>query len=251
MTLARRSLIALLAAAALADLAVALSPGLIDRTLVELGLRPPPHLTLEQRLALIGPGAVARLKPYFDAAHVPYPPAGVTLVGLKAEKLLQLYARGGEPGSGWRLIRTYPVLAASGHLGPKLREGDKQVPEGIYGIDFLNPNSLYNVSMRVTYPNDDDRANAAKEGRSDLGGAIMIHGRAASIGCLAMGDPASEELFTLVADVGMSNVTVILAPVDFRRAPRPVLTGEPNWVAGLYDRIEAALKPLPLSDNAS
>ena len=236
-----------------ATFALALHPSFVTRTLVALGLAeppgPPPILTLEERLALIAPGATLRLTPYFAAAQIPYPPAAITLVGLKTEKLLQLYARG--PGASgtdgpWKLVHVYPIRAASGHLGPKLKEGDRQVPEGVYGLDLLNPNSKFSVSMRVTYPNAYDRANAGKEKRTELGGAIMIHGRASSIGCLAMGDPAAEELFTLVHDVGLGNVTVILAPVDLRTQARPALDKAPTWLPDLYDRIEAALKPLPL-----
>jgi murein L,D-transpeptidase YafK len=62
------------------------------------------------------------------------------------------------------LIHRYPLLAASGVAGPKLRQGDKQVPEGVYGISFLNPNSRYDVSLRVNYPNAFDRQMAAKDG---------------------------------------------------------------------------------------
>ena len=71
----------------------------------------------------------------------------------------------------------YPVIdgdevgaAFSGTLGPKLREGDGQIPEGIYGIGYLNPNSSYYLSLKVTYPNASDRARAKKDGRTNLGG---------------------------------------------------------------------------------
>ena len=227
-------------------------PALLQSTLIALGLASPPprsnELTLEERLALIDPAATLRIKPYFDAAKISYPPAAVTLVGLKAEKLLHLYARGPAPDDAWRLIHTYPVRAASGHLGPKLKEGDRQVPEGVYGVDYLNPNSKFSVSMRVTYPNDFDRAMATKDKRDKdtLGNAIMIHGRSSSIGCLAMGDPASEELFVLAHAVGLDNMRVILAPVDFRTQPRPKLDKPPTWIDDLYTQIDEALKPLPL-----
>ena len=69
----------------------------------------------------------------------------------------------------------YPILAASGVLGPKLREGDKQVPEGIYGAEALNPNSKFHLSIRLNYPNTFDRRMAQSDGRTQLGGDIMIH----------------------------------------------------------------------------
>ena len=228
-------------------------PGYATLAMIWLGMEEAPRndLTLEERLALIAPAAAGRLKPYFVAAAVPYPPAAVTLVGLKSDRVLQLYAKSDAPDAAWKLIHSYPIRAASGHLGPKLAEGDKQVPEGVYGIDLLNPNSKFNVSMRVNYPNAFDRARAAEEHRKDLGGAIMIHGRASSIGCLAMGDPAAEELFTLVHDVGLTNVTVVLAPLDLRTQPRPAIDSAPAWLPDLYDRIEAALKPLPLPGGSA
>ena len=228
-------------------------PGYATLAMIWLGMEEAPRndLTLEERLALIAPAAAGRLKPYFVAAAVPYPPAAVTLVGLKSDRVLQLYAKSDAPDAAWKLIHTYPIRAASGHLGPKLAEGDKQVPEGVYGIDLLNPNSKFNVSMRVNYPNAFDRARAAEEHRKDLGGAIMIHGRASSIGCLAMGDTVSEELFTLAAAIGIDKFTVILAPVDFRVKPRPALDKPPKWLPGLYSQIEEALKPLPLPGGSA
>ena len=121
------------------------------------------------------------------------------------------------------LIKSYPILAASGGPGPKTREGDNQVPEGLYHVESLNPNSAFHLALRLDYPNDDDRRVAKEEGRdvSTLGGDIMIHGKSASIGCLAMGDEAVEEIFTLAADAGVQHLEVFIAPFDLRkRTPR-------------------------------
>src|SRR5204863_8498878 len=62
------------------------------------------------------------------------------------------------------------------------------ISEGIYPIESLNPNSRFHLSLRIGYPNAFDRAQAAKEKRTNLGGDIMIHGNSVSIGCLAMGE---------------------------------------------------------------
>lgn len=195
---------------------------------------------LAKRLAEIGPGATQRLARRFEAAHVPFPPEAVTLVAIKEEKMLELHARMAD--GSWKFIHRYPVLAASGTSGPKLKQGDKQVPEGIYAISYLNPNSRYHVSMRVDYPNAFDRQMAAVDGRHDLGGDIMIHGKAASVGCLAVGDEAAEELFVLAAKTGRANLRLIIAPFDFRRrgvaAPQP---GSPPWVGQLYGDIALAM----------
>jgi hypothetical protein len=87
-------------------------------------------------LAKFGPDARARLKPHFQRAGVAYPPKELAILGFKAEKRVALWARN---GGEWRFIRDYPVLAASGHAGPKLREGDQQVPEGVYRIHGSSP----------------------------------------------------------------------------------------------------------------
>jgi hypothetical protein len=200
--------------------------------------------SVEERVAQYGDAARARMRPYFEAKRLAYPPARVVLAGFKAERRLDLYAAN-ERGP-LRLVRSYLVHAASGALGPKLREGDEQVPEGVYRITGLNPNSQYHLSLRVDYPNAADRERARAEGRDDLGGDIMIHGRAVSVGCLAMGDSAAEELFVLAAETGLPKLRVILSPLDFRRRalPRSLVPARP-WVPALYDEIRAELAKLP------
>jgi murein L,D-transpeptidase YafK len=160
------------------------------------------------------------------------------------EKLLEIYA--GADAQNLRFIHSYPVLAASGAAGPKLREGDLQVPEGIYPVDSLNPNSKYHLSLRIGYPNAFDRARAAVGGRANLGGDIMIHGGAVSVGCLAMGDTVAEDLLVLAADTGITNITVILSPLDFRQGKSvPVSDKFPAWSETLYQTIRSNLAALP------
>jgi len=200
--------------------------------------------SVADRLKEYGPVARARLAPHFKKAGVVYPPQELIFVGLKEEKSLEIYAKSGT--NDFKFIRYYPVRAASGVAGPKLREGDRQVPEGIYKIELLNPNSSYHLSLRVGYPNDFDRAQAAKENRTKLGGDIMIHGAAVSIGCLAMGDEAAEDLFVLAADTGVEKITVILSPVDFRaEKPLPKDAKLTEWTPKLYEEIKVRLAKLP------
>ena len=201
------------------------------------------QFTVEERLAQYGPAARARLEGHFEKAGVKYPGAEVVLVGIKQTRTLEVWAR--KDGQGFALVRTYPIVGASGRLGPKLREGDRQVPEGLYEIESLNPNSSFHLSLRVSYPNEFDREQAKRDGRTKLGGDIMIHGGSASVGCLAMGDEAAEDLFTLAADVGLDNVRVILTPVDFRCAKLPAdMPKTPAWTADLYAKLREAMEPL-------
>ena len=202
----------------------------------------PPRRTVVARIAEFGEAAEVRLSPRFTAAGVPYPPRAVALVAIKDERVLELHARG--PKGGWRIVHRYPVLAASGTLGPKLREGDLQVPEGVYRVTFLNPNSLFHVSLRLDYPNAFDRAMGTRDGRVELGGDIMIHGSAVSTGCLAMGDDVAEELFTLAARIGMARMEVVIAPTDLRLKHHEA-PADPPWLAELYAGLGERLRALP------
>ncbi len=73
----------------------------------------------------------------------------------------------------------------------------------------MNPNSAYHLALRLNYPNAYDRELARHERRTNLGGDIMIHGSNLSVGCLAMGDMAAEDLFGMAADTGINNIEVI------------------------------------------
>jgi hypothetical protein len=200
--------------------------------------------SMPQAVKEFGPSARKRLRPLFKAAGIAYPPSQLTLVGLKEEKLLIVLAP--DADGVLKKVTTYPILAASGELGPKLQQGDCQVPEGFYKIETFNPNSAYHLSMRVSYPNSEDFARAKKEKRTNLGGDIMIHGNQVSIGCVAIGDEAIEEVFILANDTGRENIDVILAPVDLSTKPSGVdFKLQPKWVPALYRRLKKSLSELP------
>ena len=155
----------------------------------------------------------------------------------KNERLVELRAL------GWDKPLLYKMTGFSGRLGPKLREGDRQIPEGVYGIEYLNPNSMFHLSLKVSYPNDFDRQRAAEDGRSNLGGDIMIHGSSATVGCIPVGDDAIEDIFCLAAAVGKENVTVVVAPYDMRKGRIADLEKSPlPWYGALCDDISRALK---------
>jgi len=100
-----------------------------------------------------------------------------------------------EPGKGqaFKLFKTYPICNFSGDLGPKLKEGDKQSPEGFYNVapQAMNPHSNYHLSFNLGFPNAFDRSH----GRT--GSYLMVHGNCVSVGCYAMGDDQIEEIYTL------------------------------------------------------
>jgi len=200
--------------------------------------------TVEERVATYEGAVRARLAGDLQRAGVAWPPRRVWLLALKTERVLQVYVDGsdGRP----RHLRDYAILGASGAAGPKLRQGDRQVPEGIYGVESLNPNSLYHLALRVDYPNAADRTCAAREGRSELGGDIMIHGNRRSVGCLAMGDQAAEDLFVLAARAGADHVAVWIAPLDLRAHPDwTPPAGTPPWMHERYRVLREAMATLP------
>lgn len=94
----------------------------------------------------------------------------------------------------FKLLKAYPICAYSGELGPKLKEGDGQAPEGFYRVykSSLNPNSRFHLSFNLGFPNEYDRSH----GRT--GSYLMVHGNCVSIGCYAMTDAKIEEIYGLV-----------------------------------------------------
>ncbi len=174
-----------------------------------------------------------------DANFIRYP-KNLTLIGLKHEKILEVWTE--EKGKKIHLI-SYPFTAFSGTLGPKFKEGDRQIPEGIYGISYLNPKSKFHLSMRVTYPNAFDKKMAKKEKRKNLGGDIMIHGSNRTIGCIPIGNDNIEELYFLAEKVGIKNIKVILAPVDFRKMEVNITKKNKHpWLKKLYEEIAKEIK---------
>ena len=93
----------------------------------------------------------------------------------------------------FELLKVYPICRWSGELGPKVREGDRQAPEGFYTITpaLMNPNSSYYLAINTGFPNTYDKAN----GRS--GAFLMIHGDCSSRGCYAMTDEQIGEIYSL------------------------------------------------------
>jgi len=193
-----------------------------------------------------GVAARSRLKPLFKRSGVRYPPKELTLIGIKEDQILEVWARNDR---GWHWIISYPLTAMSGVLGPKLRQGDRQIPEGIYKVNAFNAESRYHLSMRLNYPNTFDSLHAKLEKRLKPGKNIFIHGKDASVGCIAIGDKAIEELFILVAATGKHNVTVIVAPYDFRVHVRKTKNLGPKWLPILYAKIRQALQPFSINDS--
>jgi murein L,D-transpeptidase YafK len=127
----------------------------------------------------------------------------------KEESELELWKQ--RPDGRFYHFKSYPICTWSGELGPKLKEGDKQAPEGFYSVakPQMNPNSSFHLAFNLGFPNAFDRAH----GRT--GSALMVHGKCKSAGCYAMTDALIEEIYALAResfDAGHSSFQVHAYP---------------------------------------
>lgn len=137
-----------------------------------------------------------------------------------SELELWLQPRGGKE---FQLYKTWPIAAWSGALGPKLREGDGQSPEGFYSLTAqqLNPASSYRLSFNIGYPNAFDQS------LNRTGSWIMVHGSNVSVGCFAMTDPVIEEIYLIVeAALAAGQPAIAVHCFPFRMADERLATAD-------------------------
>jgi murein L,D-transpeptidase YafK len=162
----------------------------------------------------------------------------------KDERELEVWLR---RGAGFELFRSYPVCNWSGDLGPKLKEGDGQSPEGFYAVGSkqLNPNSAYFLALNLGFPNAFDQAH----GRT--GSFLMIHGDCLSIGCYAMTDKGIADIYEIVEAAlrnGQREVPVHVFPFRMTEANLAAHAGH-RWadfwknLKHGYDRFEKTRRP--------
>lgn len=104
-----------------------------------------------------------------------------------------------------KVLKVYDVGLGGQPVGHKETEGDGKTPEGLYYISYKNPRSTYHLSLGISYPNDNDRANAAALGKP-TGGDIYIHGGPLkrttkqdwTAGCIAVSDRQIEEIYAMI-----------------------------------------------------
>jgi len=171
-------------------------------------------------------------------------PKEIILAAFKEERILQVYTK---DYTGIKLLKEYPFTAYSGTLGPKLKDGDRQIPEGIYKVEYLNSNSPYYLSMKLNYPNEFDKSKTKFSNIDEMGKDIFIHGKAATIGCIPIGDEAIEEVFLLTHKAINNDIKVIFSPRDLRKNKEYPEIEAIDWEIELYDSIKKELDLLPLS----
>ncbi|MEO0798242.1 MAG: murein L,D-transpeptidase family protein [Pseudomonadota bacterium] len=167
----------------------------------------------------------------------------------KAESELEVWKK--RKDGRFHHFKTYPICTWSGALGPKMKQGDKQAPEGFYKVNrhLMNPNSKFHLAFNLGYPNAFDRANKR------TGDFLMVHGDCTSAGCYAMTDPLIEEIYALAREAfigGQSAFWVHAFP--FRMTPENMArhaksTHMPFWTTLKqgYDHFEATRVPPPIA----
>lgn len=166
----------------------------------------------------------------------------------KKEHELEVWMKGDD---AFKHFATYPICNWSGNLGPKIREGDRQSPEGFYTVTSsqLNPNSKFHRSFNLGFPNPFDRAH----GRT--GSYLMVHGGCASIGCYAMTDPVIDEVWQLMTEAfkgGQPRFHVHVYPFRMTRW-NIAFSGESEWsnfwrqLRAGYDLFEQSRRPPEVS----
>ncbi len=142
---------------------------------------------LSQRaLAPVPPETLAKMEQIGTTKEAP-----MLIRAYKKEAEFEIWKMGSD--GKYTHLKTFPMCRWSGQLGPKTREGDRQVPEGFYSITpaQMNPNSAYYLSFNVGYPNQLDRA------LGHSGGTIMVHGACSSAGCFSMTDAQIAEIYAI------------------------------------------------------
>lgn len=154
------------------------------------------------------------LKKEFEKKGLTYPAKYIFLRSFKLDSELEVWVKN-NVNDTFRLFKSYRVCTLSGKMGPKRKEGDRQVPEGFYYINDFNPNSNYHLSLGLNYPNYSDKILSDPK---KPGGDIYIHGSCLTIGCIPLTDEFIEEVYILCVNAknaGQDFIPVHVYPVKF------------------------------------
>lgn len=151
------------------------------------------------------------VKEYFLKKNLDYSGFELFIRAFKKEGKLEAWVRD-KKSDTYTLLQTYAFCSSSGTAGPKRKEGDLQIPEGIYRVSHFNPESNFHLSLGVSYPNESDKIFGDKQ---HPGGAIYIHGNCVTIGCIPITDDKIKELYILAVEArnaGQKNIPIHIFP---------------------------------------
>ena len=197
------------------------------------------------------------VKDYFSEKGLNYEGFHLFLRAFKKEQKLEVWVL--EAGKDeYSLLHEYDFCAVSGTLGPKRKEGDYQIPEGIYSINHFNPLSKFYLSLGINYPNASDKILSDP---ASPGGDIYIHGNCVTIGCIPLTDEKIKELYIMAVEAknnGQNKIPVHIFPARLSiteltslKATFPAKTIA-FWenLKLIYDDFEKSKKIKPIRVNA-
>jgi murein L,D-transpeptidase YafK len=136
------------------------------------------------------------VKKYFADKKISFTGFQLFIRAFKREQTVEVWVK--EKGkTTFTLLHTYPFCASSGTLGPKRKEGDLQIPEGLYVIEHFNPSSNFHLSLGIDYPNASDKILGD---RKHPGSEIYLHGNCVTVGCIPLTDDKIKELYVLAVE---------------------------------------------------
>jgi murein L,D-transpeptidase YafK len=151
------------------------------------------------------------VKNLFPAKNIPYANFDLFLRAFKQEKVVEVWVKE-KSKQKFTLLHTYTFCSTSGVPGPKRKEGDLQIPEGVYHINHFNPQSNFHLSLGINYPNTSDKILSDKQ---QPGSAIYIHGNCVTVGCIPITDDKIKELYILSVEArngGQEKIPVHIFP---------------------------------------
>ena len=154
---------------------------------------------------------LSEVRSRLQAAQVPTDSFDIFIRAFKFEEDLEVWAKG-RNDSVFSLVKTYKFCENVGELGPKRKEGDKQIPEGAYELIKFNPESNYHLSLKINYPNKSD---SVLSDPVQPGGMIFIHGGCQTVGCIPITDNFIKELYVFAVEArtgGQENIPVHIYP---------------------------------------
>lgn len=151
------------------------------------------------------------VRKYFTDKKLTMEKFQVFLRAFKKEEIIEVWVKPAGRDQ-FSLLHTYDFCSTSGTLGPKRKEGDYQIPEGVYQINHFNPISNFHLSLGINYPNESDKILSDKK---HPGSAIYIHGNCVTIGCIPITDDKIKELYLIAVEAkngGQEKIPVHIFP---------------------------------------
>jgi murein L,D-transpeptidase YafK len=198
------------------------------------------------------------VKNVFDRRNVAYRGFQMFIRAFKKEQLVEVWVK--EAGKeSWSYLNSYDFCSSSGTLGPKRKEGDLQIPEGVYTINHFNPQSNFYLSLGISYPNASDKI--LSDPRKP-GGDIYLHGNCVTIGCIPITDDKIKELYVMAVEArnnGQEKIPVHIFPTRLSTEQLNVLRKNyPTSTVAFWENLKVVyddfeltkkLKPLKVKKN--